>query len=78
MRLKPTYLGKAATSIGFSWKVHEVERDQLTLELICKSGHKSEHPKERVLRRNDAWCPKCGADVKHDPGKDAGALSKAA
>ena len=50
----------------------------MTLELICKSGHKSEHPKERVLRRNDAWCPKCGADVKHDPGKDAGALSKAA
>ncbi|HZW46354.1 MAG TPA: hypothetical protein VFF61_02415 [Microvirga sp.] len=55
-----------------------MNRDRSTLELVCKSGHKSQHPKERVLRRNDAWCPKCGADVKHDPGKDSGALPKAA
>jgi hypothetical protein len=55
-----------------------MNRDRSTLELVCKSGHKSQHPKERVLRRNDAWCPKCGADVKHDPGTDSSALPKAA
>jgi hypothetical protein len=47
------------------------------LELICKHGHKSEHLKSRVLLRNDAWCPKCGADIKYT-AKDASAVPKAA
>lgn len=51
--------------------------DQPKLELICKSGHRSDHQRDRVLRRNDAWCPKCGADIKY-AGEDAGALPKAA
>ncbi len=49
-------------------------RDQTKLELICQSGHKSEHLQDRVLRHNDAWCSKCGAGIKYTPGEEAGAL----
>lgn len=52
--------------------------DQTKLELICKSGHKSEHLKDRVLRHDDAWCPKCGADIRHTPDEAPKALPEAA
>jgi hypothetical protein len=52
--------------------------DQTKLELICKSGHKSEHLRDRVLRHQDAWCPKCGADIEYIPDSDDGAVPKAA
>ena len=52
--------------------------DQSKLELICKSGHKSEHLLDRVLRHNDGWCPKCGADIHYTPDQDASTLPKAA
>jgi hypothetical protein len=38
-----------------------------TIELICGNGHVSVQSLERVLRLNDGWCGKCGANVKHDP-----------
>ena len=53
-------------------------RDQSKLELICKHGHQSEHFKDRVLRHNDAWCPRCGADIKYDLGEEASELPEAA
>ena len=40
-----------------------------TLELVCKSGHRSDHLLDRVLRHNDAWCPKCGCDLKFTPAE---------
>ena len=52
--------------------------DKSKLELICKSGHKSEHLRDRVLRHQDAWCPKCGADIEYVPEADDGAVPKAA
>ena len=52
--------------------------DQTKLELLCKSGHKSEHLRDRVLRHQDAWCPKCGADIEYIPDEDGGAVPKAA
>jgi hypothetical protein len=33
------------------------------ISLTCKHGHVSEHRLDAVLRRNDAWCGKCGADL---------------
>jgi hypothetical protein len=52
--------------------------DQTKLELVCKSGHRSEHMRDRVLRLNDAWCPKCGADIKYEPDEHASGLPEAA
>jgi len=52
--------------------------DQSKLELICKSGHKSEHLRDRVLRHKDAWCPKCGADIEYTPDEEERAKPKAA
>lgn len=40
------------------------------IELLCGSGHRSTHLLVRVLRLNDAWCGKCGADLSYDPLKD--------
>jgi hypothetical protein len=51
---------------------------QSKLELTCGNGHKSEHLMDRVLRHNDAWCPKCGADISYSPAEDASALPRAA
>jgi Zn finger protein HypA/HybF involved in hydrogenase expression len=52
--------------------------EQAKLELICKSGHNSEHPKSWVLRHKGAWCPKCGTDIAYDPVDEGSALPKAA
>lgn len=46
-------------------------RHTSTMELVCKSGHRSDHLLDRVLRLNDAWCPKCGADLKYTPAEEA-------
>jgi hypothetical protein len=51
--------------------------DRPTLELTCRSGHISKHQRDRVIRRNDAWCPKCGAGIDH-AGADTGGVPKAA
>jgi hypothetical protein len=53
-------------------------RDQTKIELVCKSGHKSEHLLDRVLRHNDAWCSNCGADIKYVAEEGASRLPKAA
>ena len=53
-------------------------RDQTKIELVCKSGHKSEHLLDRVLRHNDAWCSKCGVDIKYIAEEGASRLPKAA
>lgn len=53
-------------------------QDQTRIELVCKSGHKSEHLLDRVLRHNDAWCSKCGADIQYNPEEGANKLPKAA
>lgn len=52
--------------------------DQTKLELVCKSGHKSEHLRNRVLRHQDAWCSKCGADMEYIAAEEESALPKAA
>jgi hypothetical protein len=52
--------------------------DHSTLELTCKSGHKSEHLRDRVLRHRDAWCSKCGADIEYTDRAEAAALPQAA
>ena len=33
------------------------------VQLTCKNGHVSDHLLDRVLRRNDAWCGRCGAGL---------------
>jgi hypothetical protein len=43
-----------------------VASESLSIELICQSGHHSFHNRDRVRRRNDAWCGTCGADLKCD------------
>jgi hypothetical protein len=50
----------------------------MKLELTCPNGHKFEHLLDRVLRHDDAWCPKCGADIKYASDERASALPKAA
>lgn len=52
--------------------------DQSKLQLICKSGHMSEHLLDRVLRHNDAWCPKCGADISYTSEEALPAVREAA
>jgi hypothetical protein len=52
--------------------------NQTKLELTCRNGHKSEHLTDRVLRLNDAWCPKCGADISYAPTQDDLTSRKAA
>ena len=37
------------------------------IELVCSSGHRTTHSLARVLRLNDAWCGKCGADIRYNP-----------
>ena len=34
-----------------------------TVELTCKSGHKSVHRLADVRSRKMTWCPRCGADL---------------
>jgi hypothetical protein len=40
------------------------------LELVCSSGHRTTHSLARVLRLNDGWCGKCGADISYTPLAD--------
>ena len=37
------------------------------IELVCTSGHRTSHSLARVLRLNDGWCGKCGADISYKP-----------
>lgn len=52
--------------------------DPSKVQLTCKHGHTSEHVRERVLRRQDAWCPKCGADIEYIPDAKQDAVPRAA
>jgi hypothetical protein len=42
-----------------------------TIELVCPNGHRTIHSLARVLRLNDAWCGRCGADIDYKPSPDA-------
>jgi hypothetical protein len=42
------------------------------VELVCSSGHRTAHSLARVLRLNDGWCGRCGADISYAPLADAG------
>jgi hypothetical protein len=44
-----------------------------TIEIVCPNGHHSIHNRDRVRRRNDAWCGTCGADLHCDADRLAGA-----
>jgi hypothetical protein len=44
-----------------------------TIEIVCPNGHRSVHNRDRVRRRNDAWCGSCGADLHCDADRLAGA-----
>ncbi len=37
------------------------------IELVCRGGHRTRHLLARILRRNDGWCGKCGADLNYEP-----------
>ena len=50
-------------------RLHAVEKSE-TIELVCRSGHRSTHQLARILRLNDGWCGKCGADLNYDPPED--------
>ena len=39
------------------------------VELTCPSGHKSHHMLARLLSHNNAWCARCGADLRLDPAE---------
>ena len=41
------------------------------IELVCSSGHRTVHSLARILRLNDGWCGKCGADIGYEPSADA-------
>lgn len=41
------------------------------IELVCPNGHRTLHSRARILRVNDGWCGKCGADISYDPSADA-------
>ena len=43
-----------------------IGRDE-TVELVCTSGHRTTHLLARILRLNDGWCGKCGADLHYEP-----------
>ncbi len=75
---RPTYIDNLATRRGPSREGTDMLRNQTTLELTCKNGHHSEHLLDRVLRHDDAWCPKCGADIKYTADPELSALPKAA
>jgi hypothetical protein len=47
-------------------RLHAVEKSE-TIELVCRSGHRSTHQLARILRLNDGWCGKCGADLHYEP-----------
>ena len=49
------------------------EKDEI--ELVCPSGHRTIHSLKRVLRLNDGWCGKCGADIRYTPLADAEGLA---
>jgi hypothetical protein len=42
------------------------------IELSCPNGHRTMHSLARVLRLNDAWCGKCGADIRYDASAEPG------
>ena len=33
------------------------------VELVCPSGHRTQHGLRRVLSHNNAWCSRCGASI---------------
>lgn len=37
------------------------------IELVCPNGHRTIHSLSRVLRLDDGWCGKCGADISYTP-----------
>lgn len=43
--------------------------NETNVELTCASGHKSVHALARVLSHDNAWCHRCGADLKLDPAR---------
>jgi hypothetical protein len=46
------------------------------IDLICSSGHRTAHSLSRIVRLNDGWCGKCGADISYTPLADADATRK--
>ncbi len=37
------------------------------VDLVCSSGHVTTHSLARLVRLNDGWCGRCGADIDYPP-----------
>jgi hypothetical protein len=46
------------------------------IELVCASGHRTTHSLARVLRLNDGWCGKCGADIRYEQAADTAPVGR--
>ena len=43
------------------------------IDLLCPNGHRTTHSLARLMRLNDGWCGRCGADIAYPISTDAAA-----